>query len=179
MKPMKMRKKMPFAKMWSKELSKDFGQVQAHELMTRIQHKYIELCSNDKRTFPKWVLKRHLYKNIFPQMAAYRTFLENDQSQESAFNKTQKLYFLTLDKLKKQYKFFSRLPFSFPYIRMVAPFKLKFQHPPEGWNLEWVESSKDCINLKVHSCFYHDIIKEYGVPELTLIYCNGDDYVYE
>jgi hypothetical protein len=174
----KKRKKMPFTALWQKELTNELGEVGANELITQIQNKYHDLCANHKEISNGRLLK-HLYGNIFPQMAAYKTFLEAGSSQESAFDKTQKLHFLTLDKQKRQYKILSRLPFCFPYMRLTVPLMVKLQHPPEGWNLEWVEKSKDCINLKAHTCFYNDIIKEYGLPELTLIYCNGDDYVFD
>ena len=161
---------MPFTALWQKELST--------ELLTRIQEKYRELCANHKE-IPNRILLKHLYGNIFPQMAAYKIFLEDGASKESAFEKTQKLHFLTLDKQRKKYMSVGRKPFCFPYLRLVGPLLVKLQHPPQGWNLEWVENSKDCISIKAHTCFYYDIIKEYGIPELTLIYCNGDDYVFD
>ena len=174
----KKRKKMPFTSLWQKELSKELGEAKASELLAQVQNKYHELCANHKE-IPKRALLKHLYGNIFPQMAAYKTFLEAGDPQESAFAKTQKLHFLTLEKMKRKYASFARFPFAFGYIRKVSPLMIKLQHPPEGWNLEWVENSKNRIDIKAHSCFYYDIIKEYGVPELTLIYCNGDDFVYD
>lgn len=178
MKGKKKRRKMPFKRMWKKELTKDLGEEQAEELMTRVQEKYNELCANHKK-ISRRVLRKHLYGNIFPQMAAYKTFLENNHSPESAFDLIQKLHFLTLNRLRTQYRYATRVPWIFLHLRIVGPITIKLKHPPEGWNIEWIENSRDCINLKAHSCFYHDIITEYGVPDLTLIYCNGDDYVFD
>jgi hypothetical protein len=174
----KKRKKMPFKKMWQKFFTQEYGETEANDLMIRIQKKYHELCANHKEITNR-ALINHLYNNIFPQMAAYKIFLEDGKSKEDAFDITEKLHFLTLDKQKRDFKILSRFPFCLAYIRMLTPRTIKAKHPPEGWTFEWVENSKNCINYKAKTCFYYDIIKEYGLPEFTLIYCNGDDYVYD
>lgn len=171
-------KKMPFKDLWERELAGDIGASAARDLITEFQNKYNELCANH-REISNRVLKKHLHGNIFPQMAAYKTFIETNTLSEAALSRTQKLHFLTLQKQKKHYESKSKLPYAFTYFRIFIPIMIKLYHPPAGWNIEWLENSKKCISMKVHTCFYNEIMKEYGIPELILIYCNGDDYVFD
>ena len=173
-----MKRKMPFRSLWKRALASEMGRAGAGELMNRIEDRYRRL-SDDHRDESHPVLKRHLYDNILPQVAAYQVFLEMDNNGEAAFNRIEKLHFLTLRVLKAKYKFLSRFPICFDVMRFAMPRSLKRNHPPQGWDIEWVENNKKCLYTKVHSCFYYQVIKDYGIPELALIYCNGDDHVFD
>ena len=170
-------KKMPFKNLWEKELAGDMGASEASELINRFQNKYRELCDNHPE-IPHAALKKHLHGNIFPQMAAYTIFLE-DNTSETALMRIQKLHMLTLINQRKSYEMFCMLPFSFRLLRIICSFRTKFTFPSTGWKIEWLENNNDFISLKIHSCFYYEIMKEYGMPKLISIYCDGDNYVFK
>jgi hypothetical protein len=173
---MKMRK-MPFKKIWEQELSAEFGAETARDYLHRIEAGYRELCSNQHQ-IKHPMLKKHLYGNLFPQIAAYQFFLATGSLADTALARTQRFHYLTLKAERDRYTVLSHISCIFPIIRILVVLIVKIVHPPVGWRLEWVENSKSRIDLKVHSCFYHKFLTEYGIPELISIYCKGDDYVY-
>jgi hypothetical protein len=67
------------------------------------------------------------------------------------------------------------LPEPFATLRMGNRLVLKMSYPPEGWAVEWVEDSDQCIAYDIHECFYLNLLTAYGVPELTARFCRGDD----
>lgn len=171
-------KKMPFKKIWTEELARELGTTAADDLFARFERKYQELCVNHPEVTDK-ILAKHLYGNIFPQMAAYKVFLEDSKFSKDAFERIETLHRLTLKGLRSFYEWLGKMPFGYAFLRFYTPVVIKFQHPSSGWEIEWIESSNKQINLKVHSCFYYEILKKYGMPEFIALFCRGDDYVFE
>lgn len=171
------KKRMPFRGVWMKALSSDMGKEAAENLLRGAEDRYAELCAyytgKEART-----LKKHLFGNIFPQMALYLVFKNEGQTPEAALGKMKNLHFLTLEKQKNQYELLGRFPFAFALSRVTIPLIIKFNFPPTGWENEWIENSSKSITLKVHNCFYKNVLEAYGVPELISVYCDGDDYVF-
>jgi len=71
-----------------------------------------------------------------------------------------------------------RLPDPFAVFRRIVPLVVRFGFPPEGWGIEAVEDSEDCIAFNVRRCIYLDTLTSYGAPELTALYCGGDDTLF-
>lgn len=168
--------KMPYAHLWENNLIKSLGAAAANNLTTRFQIKYRKICKNHGPMSHRG-LRKHLYGNIFPQMAAYKT-LSEDLSPETALSTIQELHLLTLNGFKKRHEWICNFPFSYSFYRIAVPLSLKYGHPSAGWEIEFLENSKDQICARVHHCFYYKIMKEYGITELISIYCNGDEYVF-
>jgi len=53
------------------------------------------------------------------------------------------------------------------------------EYPPEGWQTEWLQKDVDAVKFNMHRCFYMDTLSKYGAAELTPIFCNVDDVLYE
>lgn len=173
-----MRKKgMPFCGLWTKALSSDLGKEKAENLVRSAEGRYVDLCACHAGTEVR-ALKKHLYGNIFPQMALYMALKNESQAPGTALEKMKGLHFLTLEKQKKQYELLGRFPFAFALSRVTIPLIIKFSFPPTGWENEWIENSSRSITLKVHNCFYKNVLEQYRVPELISVYCDGDDYVF-
>jgi hypothetical protein len=168
--------KMPFSYLWENDLIQILGAASANNLITRFQIEYHKLCESHGAISHRG-LRKHLYGNIFPQMAAYKTLLK-DLSPEKALSTIQKLHLLTLTGLKKRHEWICKFPFSYSVYRIAVPLALKYGHPSAGWKIEFLENSKDQICARVHQCFYYKIMKDYGITELISIYCNGDEYVF-
>ena len=56
---------------------------------------------------------------------------------------------------------------------------LKTSYPPQGWEIELVEDSSERMAFTMSRCFYMDMLAYYGVPELTELFCQLDDRLYE
>lgn len=56
--------------------------------------------------------------------------------------------------------------------------KREEQDGPAGWTFEWKCNTKSCVAWDCKRCFYDDVFNEYGMPELTKIFCESDDVVY-
>jgi hypothetical protein len=49
----------------------------------------------------------------------------------------------------------------------------------EGWETKIVADTRDCFEFHTYRCFYHDILRRYGAPELTSVLCKTDDWLAE
>lgn len=47
-----------------------------------------------------------------------------------------------------------------------------------GWDVEFPKCPNDTYSLITHTCIYHDIFSKYGMPELTAVFCEVDDFMY-
>jgi hypothetical protein len=169
--------KMPYMDIWENYLAGTIGVVPACNLMNSIRNKYKELCiAHGKVTHLG--LKRHLYGNLFPQIAAYKILLD-EMPQKSSHDIVEKMHLLTLNKLKQLNKHLYKFYFCFSVYRVIVPVMLKYGHPSAGWDIELLENSRRNICARVYRCFYFNVVKDYKVPELITIYCNGDDYIFK
>lgn len=169
--------KMPYANLWEKYLAETLGVFPASELLSDIRGKYQELCfAHGKISHRR--LKKHLYGNLFPQIAAYKILL-GVMSDDTALSMINNLHLLTLKKLKQCNEHLFKHSFCFSFYRILVPLILKYGHPSEGWDIEFIENSRRLICARVYRCFYYNVAKDYNVSELISIYCNGDDYLFK
>jgi hypothetical protein len=75
-------------------------------------------------------------------------------------------------------KAFAVIPYPFWFFRMVTKMQLR-AFPANVWRTSWVEDSGGRIAFNNLSCPYVDHLKVYGVPELTPLFCQIDDWVGE
>lgn len=170
------RAKMPFSELWAGTLARERGAPAAAELMGAIRSEYERLRAEGGPVSHRG-LRRHLWGNILPQLAAYRT-LRRAEDAEAALESAQRLHFETLAGLKRRHARAASLPVVFGLYRLMVPAVLRFGHPAAGWDIEWIENSREQIYAKVHRCFYQEWLKEHGAGEMISIYCRGDDYVF-
>lgn len=168
--------KMPYSHLWKTYFTETRGVAAANHLIDGIQVEYRKICLNHG-TVVHGGLRKHLHGNIFPQMAAYQTLLE-DHPHDKALSKIQELHLLTLNKMKKRHEWIGQFRISYSFYRIAVPLSLKYDHPSAGWEIEFIENSRKRICAKVHSCFYYNTLMAYGLDELISIYCNGDEYVF-
>lgn len=170
------RAKMPFSELWAEVLAQERGASAAADLMAGIRTEYERLRAEGGSVEHRG-LRRHLWGNILPQLAAYRT-LRRAEGAEAALAAVQRLHFGTLAGLKRRHARAASLPVVFWLYRLLVPAVLRFGHPAAGWDIEWIENSTEQIYAKVHRCFYLDWLQEHGAGELISVYCRGDDYVF-
>lgn len=167
---------MPFCDLWRRLLHAEHGVQRGEALLSAILCEYRELCRahGDVR---ERVLRRHLLGNILPQLAAYRTFCR-DEDGPVALSRVRSLHFATLERVKRRHERASSIPGVFGFYRLLVPRMLRTQHPPSGWQIEWVENSGRCIYARVRQCFYQDTLEALGARDLIHVYCAGDDFVF-
>lgn len=171
-------KKMPHKKLWQRTLTRETDSKKAKDVISCAQEHYDRL-RNSRESYTQKVLETHLDRHIFPHLALYQALLDNDFDRPEAFGLTQTLHFKSLKWKKRFFKFLAGLPFSFRIVRFLTPRILKSQHPDPAWEIRWLENSPTCVHFEVLTCFYNDMVAAHGCPELAVVFCNGDDFVFD
>ena len=70
------------------------------------------------------------------------------------------------------------LPGPFAVFRGMVLRVVRLGFPREGWDIEPAEDREDCIAFNIRRCIYLDSLTSYGAPELTPVYCAGDDKLF-
>jgi hypothetical protein len=122
-------------------------------------------------------LQWHLREYILPGLAVYQVLRAEGQSQEAALAKVDELIALVVVPQYHQMTWLGRFPWIYPLLRLVIRPAMR-QYPAGGWQIDWLENSRDAIRFNMRSCFYFDTLSRYGAPELTASFCRGDDLVY-
>lgn len=171
-------KKMPNQKLWRRALAEETDSRKAEDVINRAQDHYDRL-QRSRESYPQKVLETHLDRHILPHLALYKALLDEGFDRPAAFELTETLHFKSLKWKKRFFKFLAGLPFSFRIVRFLTPRILKSQHPDPAWKIQWLENSPKCVHFEVLTCFYNDMVAAHGYPELAVVFCNGDDFVFE
>ena len=165
---------MPFAGLWQRALAEKRGVAEAERLIAAAEVRYRELYADRPRPARR-ALRIHLQRGILPGLALYQALLEAGDDQEAALAEMEHVMAETVIGLRGLMAFLSRLPRPFAIFRRVEPWVVRLGFHTEGWEMERVESSEDCVAFNVNRCFYVDTLASYGAPELTRVFCGGDD----
>jgi hypothetical protein len=165
---------------WRQALTEKRGTIEAEALIDKVQQRYEELY----RTRPHYdhpALRMHLEQNILPGLALYEVLQEEKGDQAAALAEVEMLLHAGAVRsgLRKATAALKYLPEPFTLMRLVTRAAMRFGFPASGWETEWVEDSSQRIAFNIHRCFYMDTLTAYGAPELTRLFCQMDDVVYE
>ena len=152
------------------------SQALGPELTTRVQARLVKLyaeCEMPQNSTLRW----HLRDNILPGLALYQLLREDGNSQEAALASIDRYFEAGIPRSRKRMKFLGRFPFAFSLLRVFIKPVMR-QYPPEGWETEWVENSRQAVRFHMKRCYYQDTLSRYGAPELTASFCRLDDLVY-
>lgn len=170
-------RRMPFLGLWQQTLTETRGEAEAERLVALAQARYDELYAGQPRPASR-ALRFHLERSMLPGLALYQTLLEEGDDREQALAEMEHVMAVTSEPLRRSMALLARLPDPFAVFRRVEPWVVRLGFPPEGWEMEPVEEGEDCIAFNVRRCFYLDTLRSYGAPELTPVYCGGDDVVF-
>jgi hypothetical protein len=170
-------RRMPDLARWQRELAARRGEAEAARLLARAQARYDELYATRARPTRR-ALRVHLERGILPGLALYQTLLEESGNKQVAVAEVESLPTSTLTILSKLMPLLGRLPDPFAVFRHITAWVVGIGFPMEGWQVDPVEASDDCIAFDVRRCFYLDTLTGYGAPELTSVYCGGDDALF-
>ncbi|MDO8963745.1 MAG: L-2-amino-thiazoline-4-carboxylic acid hydrolase [Coriobacteriia bacterium] len=162
--------------------SKKFLAAVESHLGASIAAKTRERLLPDLEAFPDPGLKElrvHLCDFMLPGLALYRTLLDEGRSRDEALETVEAVLRVRCAPRRAEMERMGRMPFLYPILRLIIRGEMAKECPPEGWDLVWIENSRDAIRWDVHRCYYVDVFTKLGVPELVAPYCNTDDYVYD
>jgi hypothetical protein len=170
-------KRMPFLAQAQRLLAEGRGDAEAARLAGRAQVRYDELYAQRSQP-PNRVLRFHLERSILPGLALYQTLLEEGADRQPAIAEMERLLASVVGGLGRLMSLLGRLPQAFSVFRWVEPWVVRLGFPAEGWEMEVVQDGEECVAFNVHRCFYLDALSSYGAPELTTVFCGGDDVVF-
>jgi hypothetical protein len=162
------------ARAWRSALVAQRGEVQAALLMAGIERHHRELYAQRPR-FAQPALQWHLEEYILPGLALYRALRETEPSMEAALELTDKLFRAAPSWRSGGVRLLKYLPDPFRIFQIVGRQTLRRSFPAEGWEIRDIVDTRDRLSFTIHRCFYLDVLRSYGAPELTAIFCNRDD----
>ena len=169
--------RMPNLAVWQRALSEKRGETNAARLAALAQDRYEELFA--ARPSPAMrALRFHVERGILPGLAVYQTLLEGSSDRQAALAEMESLSVWTLPGARRLMPLLGHLRDPFPVFRRLDRWVMRFGFPADGWQIEPVEDSNDCIAFDIRRCFYLDTLTTYGAPELTPIYCARDDALF-
>ena len=169
---------MPKAAEFERALGRELDGVKASEIVSKAGDRYNDLYAGRKQ-YDNRALRQHLAEGILPGIALYQTLLEDPDTQQASLDLVEAALAEGAASSRRSMELLGRLPLYYWLMRVVIKPFMRLNYPAEGWETEWVETSGDEISFNMTRCFYLDVLAEYGVPELTALYCKMDDLVYE
>lgn len=176
----KRHRAMPHLSAFQKGLAASHGEVMASVLATRIQHCYDEYLATRPR-FEHPALRWHLDYQILPGLALYQILRDNAVRKglpPSTALKEAGALLERMEMLARVLPFTRYQPFTFAIFRRVVRLSLAPLFPAKGWDIQMVEDSPRRLAFNISRCFYLDVLRAYGAPELTEYFCHLDDLAY-
>jgi len=170
-------RRMPLLAHVQRLLAEGRGDEEAARLAGRAQRRYDDLYAR-RRPLPNRMLRLHLERSILPALAVYQTLLEEGLGRQAAMTEIERLLASAAGGLGRLMSLLGRLPGAFPVFRRVEPWVVRLGFPAEGWEMVPVEDNEECVAFDVRRCFYLETLTSYGAPELTTVFCGGDDLVF-
>jgi hypothetical protein len=171
-------KRIPHRGLWEKEIAREYNQKEAEIWIERVQARYDELFTGGLRYKPSTLQKMHFENRILPAIAAFEVLLLDGKTKSEALLTIDRLMEATMERQKALYKFWGRFPFFFDMLRLTIKPVTVMQFPTRGWRTEFLNLGPDVIAINEHSCFYMNVLTEYGLPELTAPFCHLDDFLF-
>ena len=167
--------KFPGMRTYSKGLQKRYGRERAALLMRRADQHWRALYPDRPQLGNPTLQRTHLENAILPAIAVYRSLLEAHIDQAEALQTMRQLLEQTVRGQREFVTWLAKLPFFFFIFRRILRIGFPLVYPPQGFRTEWVEDNPRCIAFNIYSCIFSTLLTRYGVPELTVAFCDSDD----
>lgn len=161
-------------KIIAEELGKEKAGTIAQKSQLRFEELIKENCSDSK------VLKRHTYKRIYPAIALYETMVSEGIDDKRAVWYIREYYQRFASKIEDVIRGCLKVPGLYHKIPGFMG-KIVVKESPEeaGFEYRWPEKQRDGeIRFDIIKCPYAAVCERYGHPELTHVFCDGDDAGY-
>ena len=157
--------------------AEDIGRNRARCIAVKAQRRYQKLCLENSSD-PK-ALRAHTFKRLYTAIAAYEALREDGIGQEKAvwyireyFQRFAAAYVPHLQRTIRIFRLAKRIP------ALFTKTSVKSFGTDAGFEYEFPESSGNEARFNIVHCPYYETCKRYGCPEITHVFCDGDDAGY-
>ena len=157
--------------------AEEIGKERAERIAVKAQRRYQELCL-ENASDPK-ALRAHTYKRIYPAIAVYEALKEDGIDKEKAawyireyFQRFAASFVPHLQRAIRIFRLEKRIPALFMKI------SVKSFGTDAGFEYEFPESGGNEARFNIVHCPYYETCRRYDCPEITHVFCDGDDAGY-
>jgi hypothetical protein len=128
-------------------------------------------------TVPSKGARGHLERAILPGAAVYLE-LSDRFGQDRARKLTATCLDAGAERRARVLRLLDRTPWLFPVYRRSGRRMMRRDFSPPAFGVRWIEDSAQRVRFDMTRCYYLDTLTTLGIPELTGLYCHGDEVVY-
>jgi len=157
--------------------AEDLGKEKAERIAKAAQRRYEELL-NENAGDSK-ALRKHTFRRIYPAIAAYETFKSEGIEPEKAvwyireyFQRFAASFVPHLKRVIRLFGLAKKVP------KLFMNFSLKGFGPEAGFEYEYPETKGNEARFSKVRCPYFETCRRYECPEITRVFCDGDDAGY-
>ncbi|MCB6570570.1 L-2-amino-thiazoline-4-carboxylic acid hydrolase [Eubacterium limosum] len=124
-------------------------------------------------------VEKHLCNNILPGFACYKALLNAGILQEQAVDFIKAEMGKAVQRMARLCKKLSNKRYAYRVFKTLFGLGMKFGYPEEGWTVETIEISKQCLRFDIKSCLYCEELDERGALVLCPAFCQTDHTCYD
>ena len=173
------RVRLPRRRWWRRALAARYG-ADSPKLVRAISVEYATLIADQ----PPWVeenraLHFHVRQAIIPNLAAYRVLSREHADPVAARSEVLHLMAAQLRPVLRVVSVLDLLAVPFGRVRRATRWLVQHAFPAAGFTIGWPPDDDDALQFDVTACVYLRVLRHYGAPELTAVFCHGDQLVYD
>lgn len=170
---------LPRRRWWRRALTVRYG-ARGRDLARAVDAEYAALVAER----PAWgeesrALRFHVRQAILPDLAAYRVLTREHGDAAAARVEVRDLMTAQLRPVLRVVGVLDRLRIPFAGLRRSTRWLVKRVFPAAGFTIGWPQDDDRGLRFDVTACFYLRVLRHYGAPELTGVFCHGDQLVYD
>lgn len=127
-------------------------------------------------TVPSKGARGHL-EGILPVAAVYLE-LSDRFGQDRARELTAACLAWGAERRARVLRLLDRTPWLFPVFRRSGRRMMRRDFSPPAFGVRWIEDSAQRVRFDMTRCYYLDTLTTLGIPELTGLFCHGDEVMY-
>lgn len=159
------------------ERSKDIFSDQQDQIEKKARMLFTEYCKAEEGK-PKEITM-HTVDNILPCIAFYKAVSEYTGNSERAYSIIDEYFAKECGLTAKRLQRLCGIPFVYKFVpRIMARIIHKFFGTRSGFEMIDHSIGRDVCHIDIIKCPYFSACFEHGCPELTAVFCNGDDTAY-
>jgi len=128
-------------------------------------------------TVPSKGARGHLERAILPGAAVYLE-LSDRFGQDRARKLTATCVTSGVERRARVLRLLDRTPWLFLVFRRSARRVIQRDFSPPAFGVRWIEDSGLRVQFDMTRCYYLGTLTTLGIPELTGLYCHGDEVMY-
>ena len=163
-------------KMYAKEIPNHFSKENSDFIIKRLYELHQEYSAAHQNDIPK--LKQH-NDVIFVGVAIYQAIQELNYTKEEALKLTDDIFQSVALTIAVLIRKILKVPGLYKHVpKIVSKLVPKKYSESSGFEFKFYDVGKQRVKFDMTACPYHDICKDMGCEELTVVYCHNDDCCY-